>query len=429
MNGTEQALAMLRDIGTPQQLQEEAAGAPAGSPRPLKVNAHIHLPPNFSAFARVSEAVELAAQQQVRVLGVSNYYDYDVYGDFSRLAHRHRIFPLYGLEIIALIDPLVREGVKINDPGNPGKIYICGKGITRFAPMNETAQRLIETIRRNDARRMAEMIQRLEAAFARGGVPTGLDEAAVIDMVVRRHECPRERVYLQERHAAQAFQEAFFARVPAAERPARLATIFAAPAKAAADDPVAVQNEIRAQLMKAGKPAFVEETFISFDEAYRLILELGGIPCYPTLADGTAPICPFEATPQTLVANLRARRFHMAEFIPVRNTPDVLRQYVRAMRESGLVITAGTEHNTLDLLPIEPACANGQAVPEDVAEIFREGACVVAAHQFLMLHGRTGYVDAGGNLNPEYSDHEQRIAAFRQLGEAVIFRYLGGDSK
>ena len=23
-------------------------------------------------------------------------------------------------------------GIKVNDPGNPGKTYLCGKGITRF---------------------------------------------------------------------------------------------------------------------------------------------------------------------------------------------------------------------------------------------------------------------------------------------------------
>ena len=59
-----------------------------------------------------------------------------------------------------------------------------------------------------------------------------------------------------------------------------------------------------------------------------------------------------------------------------------------AMRAAGLVVTAGTEHNTLDLLPIEPACLKAAPVPDEVKEIFWEGACVVAAHQFLTLHRR-----------------------------------------
>ena len=44
-------------------------------------------------------------------------------------------------------------------------------------------------------------------------------------------------------------------------------------------------------LMKAGKPAFVEERFLSFEDAHRLIRELGGIPSYPPLADSASPIC------------------------------------------------------------------------------------------------------------------------------------------
>jgi hypothetical protein len=245
-------------------------------------------------------------------------------------------------------------------------------------------------------------------------------------MVARRHGCPRERIYLQERHVCQAFQEAIFVKVPAAERIEKLTRAFgltSAP-KFGPDEAVKIQNEIRAQLMKAGKPAYVDETFVNFEQAYRLILELGGIPAYPTLADGTSPICPFEQPVEKLITDLKARGFECAEFIPIRNAPEVLSHYVRAMRASGLVVTAGTEHNTLDLLPLEPACVKGAPVPPEVQEIFWEGACVVAAHQFLTLHGGCGFVDTQGRPNPNYPNATTRIAAFRSLGEAVIQRYL-----
>jgi hypothetical protein len=87
-------------------------------------------------------------------------------------------------------------------------------------------------------------------------------------------------------------------------------------------------------------------------------------------------------------------------------------------------VTAGTEHNTLDLLPIEPACVKALPVPDEVKDIFWEGACVVAAHQFLTLHGECGFVDAQGKPNPNYSNATARIAAFKSLGEVVIQRYL-----
>ncbi len=367
--------------------------------------------------------IELAAQQDVRVVGVSNYYDYDVYADFIELAREHRIFPLFGLEIIALIDPLVRGGVKINDPGNPGRIYICGKGITKFASMTGEAQRLIGMIRSSDRQRMASMTAKLAAIFEQRGLPMGLHENAVIDMVVRRHNCPRGRVYLQERHICQAFQERLFELVPAEGRIEKLTQVLGTAPKAGPSDHVKIQNEIRTHLLKAGKPAFVEEKFLSFDQAYRLILELGGIPAYPTLADGASPICPYEEPVEKLIGQIKANKMYAAEFIPIRNKPEVLSRYVKAMRAAGLVITAGTEHNTLDLLPIEPTCVGGVPMPEDCKEIFWEGTCVVAAHQFLALHGEAGFVDAQGRPNSSYKNEEERIAEFRKIGAAVIARY------
>ena len=408
----EKALNDLRGLASVPEMQDLAARG-WGALR-QKVNAHVHLPPNFSAFCNVGQVVELAGQQDVRVLGASNYYDYDVYGDFARLARQAGIFPLFGLEIICLVDELARSGVKINDPGNPGKFYLCGKGITRFAPMSPQAQRLLSNIRRNDAARMGKIVASLAEVFARRGVQTGLNEAAVIDRVVERHSCPRSSVYLQERHVCQAFQERFFEIVPASQRIATLSRIFGVAPKAGPEDAVKIQNEIRAHLLKTGKPAYVEETFIGFDDACRLIVELGGVACYPTLADGANPICPFEAPVDGLIEQIRQRDIGCAEFIPIRNSPAVLSEYVQAMRRAGLVITAGTEHNTLDLLPIEPTCVNGQAIPEDVKGIFWEGACVVAAHQSLTLHGQPGFEAGCG---------EDRIGSLARLGAAVIQTY------
>jgi len=417
-----EALDALRKLGTPDEMRALARQGCAPQPWP-RVNAHIHLPPNFSAFESVEQAVNLAAEQGIGALGVSNYYDYEVYGDFVQWARRKGIFPLFGIEIICMDDSLRDAGIKINDPGNPGKIYFCGKGITRFDAMTPQATRLIEVIRRNDSARMAQMVEQMERLFTERGLKTEIDEQAVVEMIVRRHGSDRHTVYLQERHISQAFQEALFAKVRPEERMERLSRILGAETKAHhPEDFVAMQNDIRSRLMKAGKPAFVEETFVSFDDANRLILELGGIPCYPTVADGASPISPFEASPDKLIAEITNRNIHAVEWIPIRNTVDVLRKYVREMREAGLAITAGTEHNTLDLIPFDPFCQDGD-VPGDLRAIFWEGACVVAGHQFLSLHGECGFVDGAGNPNPNYASADERIKALAGIGAAVMQRY------
>ena len=402
-------------------LRDRAAAIDVAATR-VPVNSHIHLPPNFSAFDSVAQATELAAAQAVGVLGVSNYYDYSIYGLFTEQVAGQRIFPMYGLEIIVMIDDLRDSGIKVNDPGNPGKTYVCGKGITKFADMSDRASALLQQIRDADRERMATMIEKLGAVCSDRGFDTGLNERGVVDMIVNRHGSLRETVYIQERHIAQAFQEAVFDQADSAERPAIIAAILGQEAKDA-NDHVGIQGEIRSHLMKAGKPAFAEETFITLSEAAELILELGGIPSYPTLADGTSPICAFEDPPDKLLGHLRDYDFHAVEYIPIRNTAPVLTEYVTAMRTAGLIVTAGTEHNTLDLIGIEPTCVGGAPIPEAVKEIFWEGACVVAAHQYLGYIGEPGFVDSNGVPNRSYATADERIDAFARLGAAVIEAY------
>lgn len=419
---------VVRALVSPDTAQAALAlkDAPAPKDAPVllpPVNAHVHLPPNFSAFDTIVQALDLAQAQNVRVLGASNYYDYGVYADFAREALARGIFPLFGLEIIALVDELVQGDVRVNDPGNPGKYYLCGKGISRFAPMDDEAQKLLQTIRDNDSQRMAAMASRLAQVFSKAGVDTGLDADAVKARVARRHECAVGSVYLQERHLAQAFQEALFEQVPADARAAVLERAYGVPAKAPLDDAVGVQNDIRSFLMKAGKPAFAPDTFVDFGHARRLVLALGGLLCYPMLADGTVPLTGYEADLNALVADLRTRGVLGVELIPPRNSPEALLHIVPALRAAGLFVTAGTEHNTLDLIPLTPRCFGDVPVPETVQAIFWEGACVLAAHQTLGMQGKPAFADAQGVPNPAYDTPDARIRAFATQGATLLARY------
>ena len=217
-------------------------------------------------------------------------------------------------------------------------------------------------------------------------------------------------------------QEMFSEQVPVEQRASQLNAILATESRVTPDDHVAIQNDIRSHLMKAGKPAFVDESFLSFEEAQQFVLELGGIPSYPTLADGTTPICEYEADADQLIHTLQSCNVHAAEWISVRNSSAVALKYVTQMREAGMLLTVGTEHNTLDLIPLPPTCID-RSLPAELQEIFWEGACVVAAHQFLTLHGEIGYVDSVGNLNPAYTTADERIRELARIGATIIDKF------
>ena len=411
-----QATDFLRILGTVDAVLAEAGNS--GLPESLTYNSHIHLPPNFSAFETVEQAVEIAAGEGVQVLGCGNYYDYSVYQGFAETARDQGVFPLFGTEIIALETDLQEQGIRVNDPGNPGKYYICGKGISRFEELSPRADQLLSGIRSNDTLRMREMTEKMAGVFSDHGIDTGLDDKAVIQRVVTRHGCSADMVTLQERHLAQAFQEVFFERVPVDQRTKKLADLFGDSPQSTSSDAVGIQNEIRSHLMKAGKVCFVPETFVNLAQAKELIVELGGIPCYPVLADGSKKWCEHETPLEQFIETLKANDYAMVELITIRNSAEVLTEYVAAIRQAGIAVVAGTEHNTLDLLPIKPACVGDEAIPAEIDAIFREGICVLAAHAFLKAHGEDGFVDG------ERGDANEHIKRFSSIGSVVLKQYF-----
>ena len=359
-------------------------------------NTHVHIPPNFSAFATVRDVIEAATSQNVRVLGVSNFYDQHVYGMVRDLAEGSGVLLEYGVEVIAVVPDLETSGVRINDPSNPGRMYLTGKGIDPFRPPSPQVAEIAERIRSGNDTRAKLMVGKVASCFAEIGFDTGLDADGITSQVAERAQVPHEWVSLQERHIAQAFEQAL-GTLPPDQRIAVLTRVYGSRPQADIADPAAVQAEIRSRLLKAGTPGFVPEVPLSFEDAYAYILGMGGIPCYPVLADGCDPSCPFEASPDELAQELLSRGIHAAELIPNRNHRDVVDEYVRAFTEAGLIVMAGTEHNTQDKIPLDPVCADGELSPY-AKQAFFEGTCAVMAHAARVQRGMAGCVDLSGQV-------------------------------
>lgn len=385
--------------------------APGQLGPPLPHNDHLHLPPNFSAFRTAEDAVALAHEQGLALVCASNYYDHRIYEGFGRLCLEKGIFPCFGLEIITFDPELCERGVRVNDPSNPGRFYYIGIGTARIVAPPEAARAVLAGIRARDEVRCRTMVERLVATLAERGVEIELSVEGIARTIAERAGVPVEYVALQERHLVQALQEALFA--AGGEDPTELVDRAAGIALTKPRDATAVQNDLRSCLLKAGKPAYAEERFIAPDEARTAIIGLGGIPCYPILADGGNPIPEFEAAPEALAAELRARGIYCGQLIPRRNKLEVVERYAEALRAAGIVMTVGTEHNTLERIPLEPAALGPTPLTPRLREIFWEGACVVAAHQTLVARGEPGVVDEAGS--PLGAPEE-----FAPLGDSLI---------
>jgi len=386
-------------------------------PRPT-TNTHVHVPPNFSAFEDVEDVVDTARREGLRLLGISNFHDLRVYRRFAERTRAAEIVALFGSEYITVVSSLRDDGIRVNDPANPGRLYLCGKGVDPFREPSAVATAIDAPVRAANRARAARMTELLAALFDGAGLATHLDHEAIVGDVASRAGVPADWVVLQERHLAMAFQEALFAAGGEPERAAVLERVYGGPAKAPLHDPAAVQGELRSRLLKAGCPAFADETALTFDDAYRLVLEWDGIPCYPTLADGASPICEFEADPARLAERLVEMGINAAELIPMRNAPEVAAAYIRTFRAAGMIVTAGTEHNTPERIPLEPRAKGGAPLPDDVLATLYEGACAVAGHQAERAAGRAGFVDAAGKPGP--GPREAWISRFAAIGAALI---------
>jgi len=104
----------------------------------------------------------------------------------------------------------------------------------------------------------------------------------------------------------------------------------------------------------------------------------------------------------------------MRRVIPIRNVPEVLTQYVKAMRGAGLSLRQALSITHWTSCRSNPLVLKPCPFRGCEADLL-EGACVVAAHQFLTLHGECGFVDPEATES-EVPDTERRIAAFQSLG-------------
>ncbi len=157
------------------------------------------------------------------------------------------------------------------------------------------------------------------------------------------------------------------------------------------------------------------DAFLPLQSVCDIIIAAGGIPTYPFLADNEkGEYTDFENNLERVTKQLAERGFHSVEFITTRNDINLLDKYAGYLHDKGFVVTFGSEHNTPLMEPIVLCARNSKPLTERLKKINFEGACVIAAHQYLVSQGLEGYIDSSG-----YADRTKR-KDFIELGESLI---------
>jgi len=384
------------------------------------INGHIHTPYSFSAFSDISLAFQMARQEGISVLGINDFYTFDGYSEFSDLALEYKIFPLFNIEFMALQHQLQKDGIRVNDPGNPGRTYFSGKGLRFPVKMSTQSEQKIRTLQDESNRQTYQMVKKLNDFFAQNDIPISLNAEELHQQIAKQ--------LFRERHIAQAVRMAVFDAAPSPDARKRLFNrIFSGNSiKSPESDLALIENEIRNNLLKAGRVTFVPEdpkAFLALSEVIDIIIDAGGIPCYPVLLDDiNGNFTDFEKNWESLYNALVENDVWAVELIPNRNDFNVLKDFVSFFNEKNFIISFGSEHNTPQLDPLRVASRGDIPLDRDLRAINYEGAAVIAAHQYLVASGEQGYLKGRAAM---FEKKEE----FAELGKAVLAWFKKTDSK
>lgn len=387
-----------------------------GQQKDLLVNGHFHTPYSFSAFTEIEQPFRMAEAEGVQVLGINDFYTTDGYAEFAGLAVKYKIFPLFNIEFMALQRDLQAEGIRVNDPANPGRTYMSGKGLSYPFKIGTAELKLLEQVQHESNVQTAEMVEKLNAFLA--------ELNAGFSFTFEDLKAKYARNMLRERHIAKALRVAIDEKFPSPEEKKAFYTLVFSGKEVKSDmnDVVGLENEIRGNLLKSGGKAFVPEdpkAFLSLEQVKQVIISAGGIPCYPVLLDDPKGIfTDFEGDKEALYADLVEKKIFSLELIPGRNDFAILKDFVRFFRSKNFLITFGTEHNTPQLDPVKVSCRGGVELDEELIRIGFEGACIIAAHQYLVANGQEGFLNADGAAKTKEYD------SFVELGQAVITHFI-----
>ena len=379
----------------------------------LKVNAHMHTPYSFSAFDGVDDALDRAVKERIEVVGVNDFYTTEAYAEWAAGCQARKLYPLYGIEFIGLNEEDQAAGLRVNDPGNPGRTYISGKGMSNPFVLPEPYASQLDGVRNEANNQVKAMTEKVQQLLIDNDITVSFDFDSIRDELTKGQ--------VRERHLAKALRMKVYKFAVQNEEKIQslFKTLFGGKElKSEVNNHAAVENEIRGNLLKAGGAAFVPETpeaFLPVDDVRKLIIAGGGIPTYPFLADdANGNYTDFENDLERVAEQLTERGFHSVEFITTRNDVALLEKYASYLHDKGFVVTLGSEHNTPAMEPIELFARHSTPLTDKLCQINYEGACVIAAHHHLLAQGLEGYLDEEGNANRLDRD------AFITLGDELI---------
>lgn len=401
---------ILSEFPPPRKLLTESRNL--SIPYLREYNSHIHTPYSFSAFPDIKTIIENAKSENISVLGINDIEVTDGYEEFHNGCISHSIFPLFGIEFTGILMNEQLKGIRINDRKKPGIIHISGKGLDFPFETGWIQKIQLKNLRKYGQNHVRAIIIKLNELIRKD------NPSFYISYDLVKNEFARQ--FVSERHVAKALRVMAKRRFDNPEEQLSfIENLYGRKSQAGLYDPVTLEEEIRSNLFMTGGAAYIEENsedMIDLRRILKIITASGGIPFYQLLLDDpSGELTEFETDPEKLSETLKKTGISCIEIFPGRNDISRLREYVNFFHDSGFVITFGTGHDRTGLTLM---ARNSVPLDENLKRTGWEGACIIAAHQYLRADGRQGYV------LPDGSHSVNQMQELVMLGQHTIEFFL-----
>jgi len=382
----------------------------------IRINNHVHSPWSYSSFDSVDTIISQAKKEDIKVMGINDFNTVAGYSEWAVKCLENNIFPLFNIEMIGLDKTDMDAGRRINDPGNPGRTYISGKALAYPCRMSGTNDEILAKIIKQSNLQVKEMTDRVNSILSKINSGLWIDFPALLrdytnGMVRERHLAGAIRNLIDNKITEPGKKEMFF-----------LDLLGSAYVSIDHSNFAEVENLLRSVLLKSGGAAFVPEDpeiFIDPLKIRDIILDAGGVPTYPFLADfKNGSYTDFESNREEAAISLIEKGFYSVEFIPQRNDFNLFRDYALFLYKHGFIVTFGTEHNAPGYAPLEVRAGRDISLDNELMQICLEGTAILAAHQYMVWKEGEGYLSETGT--PKIEEKKNYIELGKRLINSVI---------
>jgi len=374
------------------------------------VNLHCHTLFSYNVYGySPMKFAWLARRAGLAAAGIMDFDVLDGLAEFYEAGREVGLKACVGIETRVFL-PEYADRV-MNSPGEPGICYHVGAGFPT-ADLSAPLMEMLAGLRATSTERNLQRIDRVNAHLR----PVALEyERDVLPLTPLGNAT--------ERHICLAYARKARAAFPSEEELAAFWSERLGVEAGGLDVPegIALQQAIRARLMKQSGPGYVQPdagSFPKMEAMNRFIVEAGGIAAYAWL-DGTSE---GEDDIEPLMATAMSSGADAINIIPDRNyTPgkrdarlDNLERVVALAEELGLPVIVGTEMNSPGQKFVDDFESDELA---PLLPVFLKGAHIVYAHTALERAARLGYTSAWARRN--FPDRRSRNEFYESVGRAL----------